>query len=203
MTRKTNKVLEIASKPGESVDQATARSMLKPSVQAAAATQEWLHTDSAPDMMSLTQELTRQAEATQSGDLSRAEEMLTAQAHTLDAIFNRLATRAINAEYLPQFEANLKLALRAQSQARATWETLSTIQNPPVARYINQANIAHGHQQVNNSSSRADENEKAPNQLLEQTDGNRLDCGATVAASGTDPQMATVGEIDRTEDGGG
>ena len=177
--------------------------MLKPSVQAAAATQEWLHTDNAPDMMSLAQELTQQAEATQSGDLSRAEDMLTAQAHTLDAIFNRLATRAINAEYLPQFEANIKLALRAQSQSRATWETLSAIQNPPVARYINQANIAHGHQQVNNNSSRAGETEKSPTQLLEQTDGNRLDCGATVTASRTDPQMATVGEIDRAEDRGG
>jgi hypothetical protein len=69
-----------------------------------------------------------------------------------------------------------------------------------VARYINQANIAHGHQQVNNNSSRAGETEKAPTQLLEQTDGNRLDCGATVAASGTDPHLETVGEIDRAED---
>jgi hypothetical protein len=81
--------------------------------------------------------------------------MLTAPARARDAIFNRLATRAINAEYLPQFEANLKLALRAQSQARSTWETLSAIQHPTVARYINQADIAHGHQQVNNNSSRA------------------------------------------------
>jgi hypothetical protein len=116
--------------------------------------------------MSSAQELTRQAEATQSGDLSRAEGMLTAQAHIPDTVFNRLATRAVNAEYLHQFEANFKLALRAQSQARATWETLSAIQNPPVARYINEANIAHGHQQVNSNSSRAGKTEKNANPTI-------------------------------------
>jgi hypothetical protein len=71
-----------------------------------------------------------------------------------------------------------------------------------VTQYINQTNIAQGHQQVNNSRSRAGETAKTPTQLLEQTDGNRLDCGATVAASGTNPKLATVGEIDGAEDGG-
>ena len=36
--------------------------------------------------------------------LGRGEEMLSAQAHTLDAIFNKLAQRAINAEYLDNLD---------------------------------------------------------------------------------------------------
>ncbi len=78
--------------------------------------------------------------------------MLTAQAHTLDAIFNNLARRAINAKYMNELEPYLKLALRAQSQCRATWEALATIKNPPVMGYVRQANVAHGPQQVNNVS---------------------------------------------------
>ena len=48
--------------------------------------------------------------------------MLTAQAHTLVAIFNNLARRASNAEYRDHLDRYLKLALRAQSQYRATCE---------------------------------------------------------------------------------
>ena len=109
--------------------------------------------------------------------------MLTAQAHTLDAIFNCLAQRAaVNmGEYIDTVEAYLKLALRAQSQCRTTWEALSAIQNPPLASYVKQANIAHGHQQVNNSPSmesespRVRENENPQSKLLEEKDGHQSD----------------------------
>jgi hypothetical protein len=43
----------------------------------------------------------------------------------------------------------MRLALKAQSQSRATVETLAAIKNPPVV-YARQANFAAGHQQVNN-----------------------------------------------------
>ena len=175
--------------------------MLTPSVLAATTTQEYVHAKGV-DLTALSAELTRQARAVQSGDLSRAEEMLTAQAHTLDAIFNQLAARAVKAEYLPQLETFLKLALRAQAQARTTWEAVSAIQNPPIAGYIQQANIAAGHQQVNNGA-RVRETERAPSQLMEQLDGERLDFGATGAGSAADPSMATVGALNGPEDAGG
>jgi hypothetical protein len=101
----------------------------------------------------------------------------------------------------------LKLALRAQSQCRATWETLATVKNPPMVGYVKQANIAHGPQQVNNAPSspiespRTRENQNLQNKLLEKKDGERLDTRASGATSGNDPELATVGEIDRTEDG--
>jgi hypothetical protein len=98
------------------------------------------------------------------------------------------------------------IALRAQSQCRATWETLATIKNPPMMGYVKQANIAHGPQQVNNATapgsqaSRARENPNLQNKLLEEKDGERLDTGATGTAGKADPAMATVGAIDRTKD---
>ena len=136
--------------------------------------------------------------------------MLTAQAHTLDALFNDLAQRALRSEYMPNLDCYLKLSLRAQSQCRATWETLSAIKNPPAVGYVRQANIAHGPQQVNNASAApggdsragAGENQNLKNELLEQTDGKRLDTGTTCAPGRTDPAMATVGEVNGAEDRG-
>ena len=101
--------------------------------------------------------------------MDRAEAMLTTQAHTLDAIFSNLACRAIRAEYLSNFDTYLKLGLRAQSQCRATWESLAAIKNPMGRAYVNQANFAHN-QQINNESapSRAREKEKRPDELVEE-----------------------------------
>ena len=71
--------------------------------------------------------------------------------------------------------------LRAQSQCRATIETLAVIKNPQAVAFVRQANIAAGPQQVNNgmsaahAASRALENEFEPNRLLETQYGERLD----------------------------
>jgi len=46
-------------------------------------------------------------------------------------------------EYVDAADTDMRLALRAQSQCRATLETLAAIKNPPVV-FANQANIAHG-----------------------------------------------------------
>ena len=107
--------------------------------------------------------------------------MLTAQAHTLNAIFNRMAMAARNNfdKPLEAADACMKLALRAQSQCRATLETLAVIRNPPVV-YAKQANISHGHQQVNNGppappSAQALALENPPNELLGGTSGQRMD----------------------------
>ena len=162
-------------------------------------------------MSGLLDSLNEQTKAVIDGDLKRGEAMLTAQAHTLDAIFNNLAFRAAKnmGEYMQACETYLKLALRAQAQCRATWEALATIKNPPMVGYVKQANIAQGHQQVNNVAStareapRARENEKLQNKLLEEKDDERLDTGTTGKAGRADPTMATLGEVDGTEDGGG
>jgi len=201
MTKRIAPQLKVVGLPGESETAAQARAAVTPTMNAAATARRYAPVENV-DLTALSAELTRQASAVQTGDLSRAEEMLTAQAHTLDAIFNQLAARAANADYLPQLEAFLKLALRAQSQARATWEAVSAIQHPPLAGYINQANIAGGHQQVNNGA-RARETAQAPTQVQEQTDGEWLDTGAAGACRRADPSVAALGEVDWAEDTGG
>ena len=102
-------------------------------------------------------------------------------------------------EYLHAFEAYLKLALRAQFQCRAALETLAEIKYPRSVAVVKQANIAHGHQQVNNVPPRADEIENPQSKLLEQTDGERLDTGTTSTAGGADTSMEAVGAVNRAK----
>ena len=92
--------------------------------------------------------------AVNEGKLAGAEMMLTAQAAALDAVFCEMARRsALNmGEYLDASERYMRLALKAQSQCRATVETLAAIKSPPVV-FARQANINNGgQQQVNNGT---------------------------------------------------
>jgi hypothetical protein len=144
-----------------------------------------------------------QAAAVQRGDMTHAEAMLINQASSLQALFVRLSERAMEQAHMPNLEGFMRMALRAQSQCRATLETLATIKNPPIV-YAKQANFAAGHQQVNNgitAPTQAREIENQPSKLLEAHNGEWLDTGATGAASGTDKAMATLGAINGTQDG--
>jgi len=83
-------------------------------------------------------------------------------------------------------------------------------QEPASGGLVHQANIAHGPQQVNTASAApgdtpcagAGENQNLKNELLEKTDGDRLDIGTTCAPGRIDPAMATVGEVNGAEDRG-
>jgi len=192
------------SPPDEDDATVFGRTVLRPTVQAAVTLKGYDKSYGDLDLNGLIVALTGQTKASRDGDMGRAEAMLTTQAHTLDAIFNNLARRAINAECMNTLDTYLKLGLKAQSQCRATWEALSAIKNPPVMGYVRQANIANGPQQVNNEVSndehRAREDQNSQNELLEQKDDERLDTGTTGTAGKADPAMAAVGEIDRAED---
>ena len=106
--------------PGEDGGLILARSAFRPTVQAAVTLKEYDKNFGDLKLKGLINALAEQTEASNDGDIGRAEAMMTAQAHTLDAIFNNLARRAINAEYMNNLDAYLKFALRAQSQCRAT-----------------------------------------------------------------------------------
>jgi hypothetical protein len=70
--------------------------------------------------------------------------MLTAQAHTLDAIFNplaRIASSNLNGGSLETVHTVMRLALKAQSQSRSTIKTLAEIKNPSHVAFVKQANI--------------------------------------------------------------
>lgn len=184
---------------GETKDRAMARAIMHPSIQAAYTIQEF--GKSKTDLVGFIDELTAQAKAVNGGDLNRAEAILITQAHTLNELFNTLARRAGNQEQLKNLETYLRLALKAQGQCRATLETLATIKNPPLV-IAKQANISHGHQQVNNGGptthAHAEKHINPQNELLEVQHGSeKMDTRATGEAIGADPAMAAVGEIYR------
>ena len=197
-------VLRIDAAQNDTREAAIAKAALRPTLQGAATVQRyvnWMPADL--ELNELVNALSEQTRAVIGDDLSRGEAMLTVQAHTLDAIFNDLARRAaLNVgEYIQAAETYMKLALRAQSQCRATWEAISTIKNPPIAGYVGQANIAQGPQQVNNeAATRARENETGPNKLLEcrqHEPDQQLDRRTPAAAASDDPAVEAVGTVDR------
>ncbi len=199
------KALKVTQQPTETAADAMARTSLNPTIQAALTLMDYNKHFGELSINTLVDDLGKQCELASNGDLKRAEALLMAQAHTLDAIFNNLARRAINSEYLAQFEPNLKFALRAQSQSRATLETLALLKNPPPIAFVRQANIANGPQQVNNGTvpaadaPRARENQTTQSKLLEEHHGARLDLGKTQTASAGDLSLEAVGAIHRTE----
>jgi hypothetical protein len=176
---------------------------ITPSLQGASTIKRWSHVVGDLDVTSLVDELRQQAATASGGDLKRQEAMLAIQAHTLDTIFNELARRANAAEYLPQFEAYLRLGLKAQSQCRATVEALAEIKNPKQVAIVQQANIASGPQQVNNVPNgvpaRAEKAENRQDKLLEKSDGEWLDGITQGSTIGSDSAMATVGVVQRAK----
>jgi len=198
--------MNITAEPAENKDAALARTVTTPSVRGAVTVQAFSTGFGEVDLQSLVDTLGKENAKARSGDLSRAEGLLMTQAHTLDAIFNELARRAASnmGEYINAMDRYLRLALKAQSQCRATLETLAAIKNPPVI-YAKQANIANGPQQVNNGPVPAQVGEEKvieQNKLLEERHGQWLDTGTTGAAIGADKELETVGAIHRTDDGG-
>ena len=199
-------LLIITVKPGESNGRALARKVIEPAVSAAVTTSAFRPaTRTDLELPELARELRDQCAKVRSGDLGRAEEMLIAQAHTLDAIFNRLALHAAAniGTYMGTADTYMKLALRAQSQARTTLEALSHIKNPPV--YATQNNIAHGPQQVNNGT-RSEPDcgspgvEMRPNELLEVRNGEGLDTRTPGQAGSGNSPMEAVGAVHRAKD---
>jgi hypothetical protein len=173
---------------------ALAQIALRPSTNAAAVIAEYGKPFGDQDVSQLMDTLIVSMEDVNKGDLKRCENMLMGQAYALQSIFMNLSLRAKNQEYLSNLETFLRLALKAQSQCRATLETLAAIKNPPVI-FAKQANIASGHQQVNNGTppTRAEKNNFSPNELLEDHDGSKtLDAGSTYTTNPENKAMAAV-----------
>ena len=120
---------------------------------------------------------------------------------------NEMARRAaLNmGEYINAAEVYLRLGLKAQAQCRATVQTLFEMKDPQPVAFVQQANIAHGPQQVNNdvaaagSPLRAEIPANSSNELLGVPHEQRLDSGTAGAAGGADPQLATMGAFQRSE----
>lgn len=147
------------------------------------------------------------------GDLSDLESLLVAHAYTLDSIFGALCRKGVAAlTHDPEGAERLfRVALKAQSQSRATAEAISGLKHPTV--FVRQANVVHqGQQQVVNNLgpgaatvNRRKKLGNPPNEVLEAPEGalngeqQRLVSGAESSAIGGDPAMAPLGAVHRAE----
>uniref|UniRef100_A0A6M3M1G6 Uncharacterized protein n=1 Tax=viral metagenome TaxID=1070528 RepID=A0A6M3M1G6_9ZZZZ len=178
---------------GETTEAAKARVALTPEYQSAAVMFSCRNLADTP-IVALAAELKTQAAALKQGDMSRAEDMLLAQAHALNGLFSNMVSRAMGANQLDTFDSHMRIALKAQNQCRATLQTLGELKSPKQVAFVRQANI--GNQvQVNNGTkpARTRKNQKVPNELLEVENGERMDTRAASAASNADPAMETLG----------
>lgn len=156
------------------------------------------------DTPALIDALRQQTQAVHQGDLKAAEAMLMNQAIALQSLFVKLSETGLQANLLRQQETALRLALKAQSQCRATLETLSNIKNPPVV-YAKQANVTTGPQQINNGLQAPLTGTRgkifAENKLKELSHEQQqgLDIGAPSAAGGTHSGAKTMVEVHRTD----
>lgn len=150
--------------------------------------------------------LKKGVERAKGGDLSDLEAMLVAQAGALNSIFNSFAraARANMDEHVIATDTYMRIGLKAQSQCRATVETLAEIKHPRQVSFVHQANIANGPQQVNNGgavlpeASRAGEIQNPPNELSGNTDELLPDARASQASSRIDSKVEALGEVHGT-----
>lgn len=163
----------------------------------------------APSLADQMDVINERGKAILAGDMELSEVTLISQAQVLDGIFNLMAQRALQnvGSSLETTERYMKLAMKAQSQCRATLETLSEVKNPRVAVFANQANVTSGPQQVNNGTpspapvqAQEDQqkNETSRNELLEHQDGERLDTRAPSQAGRANQTVETMGKKHRT-----
>ena len=156
MTKETvKKGFLITRKKGQDDSKTSTEFFLSQSALGAIASDTFLKGSEIPqEMVSLqyTKEMLEDAfKQVKEGDLSILEETLLNQALSLNIAFTNLATRANRQPDLTTMQMLMNLAFKAQNQSRATIDSLRNLKQPNQTAFIKQTNIAHGHQQVNNS----------------------------------------------------
>lgn len=199
---------ELTAVPGPDRSEMLAKLATRPSINAAAVMVSY----SSPlgiahdDLGALMDQLGEDVKDVWAGDMTRAEAILFGQAHALQAIFMNLARRATAQNHMKNWEAYLRMAMKAQNQCRMTLETLATIKNPPVV-FARQANINNGgQQQINNRSERAPGvasaqaafESVAHDKIPKQQHGERLDVVAARPADKTASHLAPMAKVQRT-----
>ena len=214
------KTLQVAQLPHQTQAQALAGVSLLPAFHAATVIDTYQANliGEGVEMTALVEALQESTDKTKAGDLSTLEAMLLGQASALQTIFSSLAKRAQQQEYQKHLEAFLGLALKAQAQSRATISALVELKYPRHALFVKQANIAQGHQQVNNgqvptqedSSTERGESPKdlfaeqfksKHNELLEDVayGSPQMDSRTTPATTRNDSKVETLGTIHRSQ----
>ena len=174
--------------------------LLSPTCQNAIGMDAWGKFAGETDLSDMVKDLRERIDKIKAGDMSSVEAMLYGQAKVLETMFTCLSRRAANNNNLKQIQVNLTLALKAQSQCRATLEALAEIKNPRPVQFVKQANMTTGPQQINNGStaqSPAGISQSKPNKLLEANHGQRLDTRTQGQAGQVDQAVEAVEAIHR------
>ncbi len=134
---KVNNALIVEQTTEETGAQAMARKLLQPTLKNAAAasafTSKMLGNDlEMPGIGDYADHVHIAARDAAGGDMTMASKVLAAQAITLDSMFAELARRAAMnmGEYIDAAERYGRLALKAQSNCRATLEALAKLHQP-------------------------------------------------------------------------
>lgn len=188
--------LALVQKPNQSKEEAIAESLLKSSALSSAVIESFkgnIQGESIDFVLALGI-LQEEVLKVRGGDLSKIEEMLLSQAVALELMFTSLARRAKTQEQLLQYETHMRFALKAQNQSRATLQTLIQLKQPSQTTFVKQANIAQGHQQVNNFP---EKNITPQNELL-RGDYAKLDNRATPKAKRVNTTVEALDKVDRS-----
>ena len=155
----TNKVPKSAGKPTAAkpyvmTTAEKARMAVTPSFNGAAVIQAYQGSIMGEDvgLKELIGQLRATSTEVKGGDLHSLKAMLVSQATALQTIFTSLSRRAQDQTSQRNLEAFLGLAMKAQSQSRATISALVDLKYPRQATFVKQANIANGPQHVNNGA---------------------------------------------------
>jgi hypothetical protein len=134
---KPNNALTVEQSRDETGAQAMARRLLEPHFRHALSASSYANKALAsniegPGIMDFVDHVQTATGKAEAGDLAMASRLLASQAITLDAMFTELARRAaLNmGEYINAAESYGRLALRAQSNCRATLEALAKLHQP-------------------------------------------------------------------------
>jgi hypothetical protein len=134
---KPDNTLVIEQTPDETVGQAMARKVLRPGFRHALSASSFAGKSlgdmiDQPSLMDYITYVQSATAAAAQGDLAIASRMLAGQAIALDSMFTELARRAAAnmGDYIHAAERYGRLALKAQSNCRATLEALAKLHQP-------------------------------------------------------------------------
>jgi len=196
MSKKPRKLV-LTQKPNQSKDEAIAEKLLKPSSLSSALIESFkgnVQGESIDFVLALGI-LEKEVVKVQGGDLTKIEEMLLGQAVALEMMFTSLARTAKAQEQLLQYETHMRFALKAQNQSRATLQALIQLKQPSQTTFVRQANIAQGHQQVNNLP----EKDITPqNELLKESHA-KLACRRAAKAKRFNPKLEALAEVNGSQ----
>lgn len=213
-SRPAEKSESAALPPPKKPYRSASESAIHPSVTSSLTRTRFLQkTVDADELLDHAKMIQQRARDVSAGNMSLPEEMLLAQAMSLDMIFNHLAQRGADniGTHLPTVETYMRMALKAQSQCSATLRVLGELRAPRSVMFIKeqQNNVAHGHQQVNNHAPVTSavttpvtthvrrETVTPTNELLaERSHAEEMDSRAACSPGRSHPDMAPVGSVD-------